>query len=224
MVKTTTKPLQALTDHLRRVRETGRYWRQPIAVSGAKEIRELATCFNGMSGELAQANQELLQESPYASRPKTNCAPTRTSWRTGGNAHQGSGGGADEALQASQTKSAFIANVSHEIRTPLTPIIGFAESMLQDNPDAETRNSIAEFHHQEWAAPVQHHQRNPRSVEIERTSWKSRKIDVDVSQLYRDIDSVIGALARDKGLEFHRASPTRCRGTSIATRRASGRS
>lgn len=36
----------------------------------------------------------------------------------------------DEAIHASQAKSAFLANMSHEIRTPLTAIIGFSESLL----------------------------------------------------------------------------------------------
>ena len=36
----------------------------------------------------------------------------------------------DEAVRASQAKSAFLANMSHELRTPLNAIIGYSE-MLQ---------------------------------------------------------------------------------------------
>lgn len=40
---------------------------------------------------------------------------------------------------ANQSKSAFLANMSHEIRTPLTAIIGFSESLLEDNHSPEER-------------------------------------------------------------------------------------
>lgn len=38
----------------------------------------------------------------------------------------------DHALQASQTKSVFLANISHELRTPLNAIIGYSEMLLED--------------------------------------------------------------------------------------------
>ncbi|RDH86032.1 MAG: hypothetical protein DIZ80_00750 [endosymbiont of Galathealinum brachiosum] len=44
----------------------------------------------------------------------------------------------DEALAASQQKSAFLANMSHEIRTPLTSIIGYSERIRFDK--AKTRD------------------------------------------------------------------------------------
>ena len=205
LVKTTTKPLQALTDHLRRVRENRALFGQSIEVSGTREIRELATSFNDMSGELARANQELLQEVAIRKQAEAELRAHHeeleklVDLRT-----RDLEVARDEALQASQTKSAFIANVSHEIRTPLTPIIGFAESMLQDNPDAETRNSL-----------LNSIIRNGRHLfniineildlsKIEANKLEIENIDVDLSQIYRDIDSVIGVLARDKGLEFRK--------------------
>lgn len=42
----------------------------------------------------------------------------------------------EEAVRASQAKTAFLANMSHELRTPLTAIIGYAEMIndqLEDN-------------------------------------------------------------------------------------------
>jgi len=39
----------------------------------------------------------------------------------------------DDALQASQTKSTFLANISHELRTPLNAIIGYSEMLIDDD-------------------------------------------------------------------------------------------
>ncbi|HET8701850.1 MAG TPA: histidine kinase dimerization/phospho-acceptor domain-containing protein, partial [Nitrococcus sp.] len=46
------------------------------------------------------------------------------------------------ALEASQTKSQFLANVSHEIRTPINGIVGFTELLSYSPLDAEQRDHV----------------------------------------------------------------------------------
>jgi signal transduction histidine kinase/CheY-like chemotaxis protein len=52
----------------------------------------------------------------------------------------------DRALEASNLKSAFIANVSHELRTPLTGILGMQELLLGTRLDEEQKDMLETAH------------------------------------------------------------------------------
>jgi signal transduction histidine kinase/CheY-like chemotaxis protein len=52
------------------------------------------------------------------------------------------------AVNASKTKSRFLATMSHEIRTPMNAIIGISEILLQGNDlQSEVRDGIDKIHH-----------------------------------------------------------------------------
>jgi signal transduction histidine kinase/HPt (histidine-containing phosphotransfer) domain-containing protein len=108
----------------------------------------------------------------------------------------------DQALEASHTKSAFIANMSHEIRTPLTPIIGFAEALLQGDWSRKERE-------QSLRTII----RNGRHLadiineildlsKIEANCLEIEKIPVDLFATLSDVSSLAQVIAREKGLEF----------------------
>ena len=84
------------------------------------------------------------------------------------------------------TRRDFVANVSHELRTPLTVISGFAETLLEDDPDAAHRRQFAE-------AIQSSAQRMHRVVDdlldlsrIESGGWKPAPVPLDASAIIGD--------------------------------------
>jgi signal transduction histidine kinase/FixJ family two-component response regulator len=108
----------------------------------------------------------------------------------------------DQALEASKAKSAFIANISHEIRTPLTPIIGFAEALLDEGDISRQQR-----------ASLRTIIRNSRHLltlindildlsKIEANRLAVEKLAVNPFDLLQDLESLVGMQAREKGLDF----------------------
>lgn len=106
------------------------------------------------------------------------------------------------AEQANKSKSDFLANMSHEIRTPLTAIIGFSESILGVNTDqAEQRKGI-----QTIARNGKHLLKLINDIldvsKIEAGQLQIESIDTHPVSVLAEVESIIGAQARDKGLDF----------------------
>ncbi|CAK0762227.1 two-component system, sensor histidine kinase [Gammaproteobacteria bacterium] len=108
----------------------------------------------------------------------------------------------ERAEAANRAKTTFLANMSHEIRTPLTAIIGFAESMLEDNqPLAERIDAIHTIvrngrHLQHLISDILDFSKiEADRLEIEQTQ-------IQLLNLLMNIHALERAQASDKGLEF----------------------
>ncbi len=108
----------------------------------------------------------------------------------------------EAAESANQQKSLFLANMSHEIRTPLTAIIGFGECLLTEVNDNAQRKEMTH-------AIVRNSKHLLKLIngvldlsKIESNKLQLETIDVNPFHVLTELDSIVGHVAREKGLEF----------------------
>lgn len=107
-----------------------------------------------------------------------------------------------KALEASQTKSNFLATMSHEIRTPMTAILGFAEEVLSTEMSEGERRSAVET--------IRRNGRHLLSIvndildlsKIEAAKMEILPRRVSLPGLIAEVGSLMRGRARAKGLEF----------------------
>jgi len=107
-----------------------------------------------------------------------------------------------ELAHASEIKSRFLANMSHEIRTPLTAVIGYAESILAGEIDAEEQyNAISIINNSGQ------HLLSLLNDILDISKVEADKLDVELlpTKLFKLIEEVkllVGDKALHKGIEF----------------------
>ncbi len=108
---------------------------------------------------------------------------------------------ADEAESANRAKSAFLANMSHEIRTPMNAIIGFTHLMARDTRDTLQRERLAKVDDAaRHLLQVINDILDLSKIEAGKMELESVEFSID-EVLSRSFD-LVGARARDKGLEL----------------------
>lgn len=107
-----------------------------------------------------------------------------------------------EAHAATQAKTDFLANMSHEIRTPLTAIIGFAESIRDDNLNQKQQESFVGtiIRSGQHLLHVINEILDLSKIEANKLSVET--VPVDLFKLVYEVQSVFEIKARSKGLEF----------------------
>lgn len=108
----------------------------------------------------------------------------------------------ERADAANQAKSEFLANMSHEIRTPLTAILGYSDMLRDmDQPREDIEHEVDSI-----IRSGAHLQRIINDIldlsKIEAGQLVIENIEVAPSPILHDVESIFGARAREKGVDF----------------------
>lgn len=108
----------------------------------------------------------------------------------------------DAADAANQAKSEFLANMSHEIRTPLTAILGYSDMLRDfDQSPEDIEHEVDSI-----IRSGSHLQRIINDIldlsKIEAGQLVIEEIEVQPAPILHDVESIFGARAREKGVEF----------------------
>jgi len=107
-----------------------------------------------------------------------------------------------EAETANKAKSSFLANMSHEIRTPLTAIIGFADSLLDENLVKEKRQNATHTIIRNGNHLLQIINDILDLSKIESDKLEIENIEVSPVQLIKETEVVFKPIMLEKDLSF----------------------
>ncbi|MEL7074447.1 MAG: ATP-binding protein [Cyanobacteria bacterium J06648_1] len=113
-----------------------------------------------------------------------------------------------QAEEASRLKSDFLANTSHELRTPLNGIIGFLKLLLEgmaDDPEEQR-----EFIEEAYKSSI--HLLNLINdildiAKIEAGKMELELNEIELNELFQDVDNLISTQAKQKKLNFQIKPP-----------------
>jgi len=108
----------------------------------------------------------------------------------------------DSAEVANRAKSGFLANMSHEIRTPLTAILGFSETLRDEEQSKEDFNKSVDS----IIKAGNHLHQIINDVldlsKIEAEQLEIEHVETSLFQIMSDVNGLVGTRARNKGLTF----------------------
>ena len=109
---------------------------------------------------------------------------------------------AAKAEIASRAKSEFLANMSHEIRTPLTAILGYTEASLDADQTMVERVTALKAIKRNSDHLLQIINDILDFSKIEANKLEAEKVSINYFALLSEIETLVGNLAKTKGLEF----------------------
>ncbi|MGX1022065.1 two-component system sensor histidine kinase EvgS [Pseudomonas sp. Y3 TE3536] len=114
----------------------------------------------------------------------------------------------DDAEQASQTKSTFLATMSHEIRTPMNAVIGLLELALEDSRAGRCDTQTLQTAHDSAIGLLELIGDILDISRIESGHMTLQPVPTNLVDLVRNTLRVFEGNARIKGLHLHSALPT----------------
>ncbi len=105
-------------------------------------------------------------------------------------------------LNATEAKSSFLAVMSHEIRTPLTSIIGFGESLQENNFSTANENKAVNSIVRNGKHLLQIINDVLDLSKVEAGKIDMEQIDTPLFELIKDIVAITEPEAKEKGLVF----------------------
>lgn len=115
----------------------------------------------------------------------------------------------EEARKANQTKTDFLAIVSHDLRTPLNAIMGYAELLIMGIPERVPEAAAERLRRVQGSAKHLLYLLD-ELLDFARLDSGKEELhvqDVDLSEVGRDVASVIEPLVTRRGLQFELVVP-----------------
>ena len=109
---------------------------------------------------------------------------------------------AQEAQDASEAKSAFLATVSHEIRTPMHAVIGAQELLLKNNALNQHQRELLQSAHTSAASLLGMLNQVLDIAKIEAGKFTVEHEPVDLKQILFEINQTFFVYAKNKGLHL----------------------
>ncbi len=106
-------------------------------------------------------------------------------------------------MEASRTKTEFLANLSHELRTPLNAVIGFSTLLKEMNPDDLQAEDVLEYATYINEAGSHLHHLVDDILEVSRIDMgivELKESEVDLGNVARAVQAILNTRAMEKGI------------------------
>ncbi len=106
-------------------------------------------------------------------------------------------------MEASRTKTEFLANLSHELRTPLNAVIGFSTLLKEMNPDNMQADDVLEYATYVHEAGTHLHHLVDDILEVSRIDMgivELKESEVDLGNVAKAVQAILNTRAMEKGI------------------------